>query len=278
MSDYELVDSGEFEKLERFGDFYISRPAPGAIWKKSKTKEWKLSQARFERYALGKGEWLDVSKDLPSQWDIEFSGFKMVIQRTAFGHLGIFPEQMDNWTRFTELCQKLENPKVLNLFAYTGGATLACARGGAEIVHVDASKSSIESAKLNAEKSGFSESTIRYMVDDVMAFVSREIRRGNRYDAIILDPPTFGRGTKAQVWKIEDRLIPLLDHLKELCSENFSFISLSAHSPFYSPICLENLLMDFIGDRKGKFVTEEMILKGGGLPLPSGSTCLFTCD
>lgn len=282
-STYRILDCGDFNKLEQVGEYRLHRPAASAVWKASLDKEdWKRHDAFFERDRGGEGEWTLKNKKLPEHWDIDINnGLKFRIRLTGFGHLGIFPEQQKNWQKIDELIRhRKPNPekfKVLNLFAYTGGSTLAASRAGAGVVHLDASKTSVNWARENAELSGLGDKPIRWIVDDVKDFVSRELRRGNKYQGIILDPPSFGRGTKKQVWKIEEHLNPLLDDLAKMMADDFCFWLLSSHSPGYTPVAHENQLRQAIGNRfDGKFITEEMLLPSDqGTSLPSGSSSLF---
>tara|TARA_B100000749_G_scaffold280455_1_gene276663 strand:- start:102511 stop:103350 length:840 start_codon:yes stop_codon:yes gene_type:complete len=278
MTDYEIIDCGDFEKLERIGSFRLRRPSPQAVWSRSLDRsEWKNHQAEFIRKSDGKGDWRNVSSDLPEDWDIDHFGVKMRMRRTGFGHIGAFFEQGPNWVEFRELCMNRGSNtpyRVLNLFAYTGGASIACAQSGAEVVHLDASKTSVQWAKENSELNELGDAPIRYIVDDVKSFVEREVRRENKYEAIILDPPSFGRGTKKQVWKIEDDMVPLLENLKLLKSENFHFISLSSHSQGYTPLALENLLKSFA---PGETSSKEMTVPFNNGHLPAGATaCLVS--
>jgi 23S rRNA (cytosine1962-C5)-methyltransferase len=270
-NNYELLDSGDFQKLERFGKYVIFRPAPGAVWPKVHKKIWKNAHAVFERYADGKGEWTHVDPVLPESWPLQIGEFELLLRRTSFGHIGIFPEQQKNWMRLGEICNQNKDLKVLNLFAYTGGASMACALAGASVTHVDASKSTVQWAKENVEKNTGIEDKIRFIIEDVKSFRKRESRRGVKYNGIILDPPSFGRGTKNQIWKIEKDLNPLLSELKSIMSKNFKFLLLSSHSPGYSPISLENMLR-FILPGNFQYQSEEMVLEGKNMRLPSGAS------
>lgn len=282
---YKLIDSGYFQKFEQIDDFKIVRPSPQAIWKPDQSvKEW-ISQADayYERYSNGKGEWKINNPKIQEPFIVSFNNIKMVMKLTSFGHLGVFVEQVPQWLRLQKLIEsallKQKSFQVLNLFAYTGGATLSCLQKGASVVHLDASKSSVLWAKENAKASGLENSNVRWIIDDVQKFVQKEVRRGSKYDAIILDPPSFGRGTKNEVWKIEDHLLPLLDDLKKLMSPHFSFMQLSSHSQGYTPIALQNLLMQTCSDFKGIFEAEEMTIPCSNKKLlPSGAHCFFISD
>ena len=276
MNSYQLLDSGYFQKLEQIGPYKVVRQAPNAVWKpKLSKKQWQDVDAVFTRKSSGRGDWNILNKKLPEVWPIEVQGIHFNIRLTSFGHLGIFAEQESNWKLLKQVIQdsQIQDFKVLNLFAYTGGSSLACAQAGADVVHLDASKTSNQWAKENANSSGLQEANVRYITDDVVSFVQREIRRGNKYHGVILDPPSFGRGDRKQVWKIEEHLIPLLDQLKQLLEDNFKFILLSSHSPGYTPISLENLLKEIM-PKNSKYLSEEMLIHDTtGKSLPSGAYC-----
>ncbi len=220
-SDYQLLDSGGFQKLERFGSIVLARPCAQAVWEPSKPDAWRTATATFSRE--GGNRWQGREK-LPATWAIEVDGIKFQLSSTDFGHLGIFPEQRDQWQRIAQDCAAFRTrhgraPRVLNLFAYSGGSTLAAARAGAEVCHVDASKGMVEWARKNAALNALQEKPIRWIVDDVTKFLERELRRGQRYDLLILDPPSYGRGAKGEIFKIENDLPNLLDVLSRLHSE-----------------------------------------------------------
>lgn len=272
---YELIDSGDFKKLEAFGDYIFERPSASAVW--SQTKEpniWKKADAVFLRDNKGDGEWKAKNKAIPDHWVIQVAGLKFQMRMTNFGHLGIFPEQKANWEWLQNL--DLKGKRVLNLFAYTGGSTLACAKAGAEVVHVDASKTSVTWARENAKLNGLAEGPIRWIVEDVQEFVAKELRRGKSYHGIILDPPSYGRGTKKQIWKIERHLMPLLYNLKKLAAEDFQFCLLSSHSQGYTPMAHENQLRQVFSGYSGlKFQSAEMYLGDiDRCPLPAGGFSL----
>lgn len=281
--DYQLIDSGDFEKLEQVGPVRLVRPSPQAVWpKRLGAKEWGRVDARFNRFSGGDGKWTIESKSMPKEWLVRIGSTTFTSSITDFGHVGIFPEQFKNWGYIKELvsgaAKKSKGPiEVLNLFAYTGGSTLAAAAGGAHVVHLDASKTSVAWARDNAAASKLDKHPIRWIVDDAQAFVQREVRRKCKYHGVILDPPSYGRGAKGQTWKIEEHLVTLLDQIGEILHEQASFVLLSAHSAGYSPLVLQNLLLNLKGKRKAKFVPEEMVLPafGEGLPLPSGASCFL---
>jgi 23S rRNA (cytosine1962-C5)-methyltransferase len=276
--DYELLDSGEGEKLERFGDFILSRPDPQALWrKKLDQSEWKKASAVFTRDE-NKGDW-NVKKDLSSKWEIELAGLKFFIKPTPFKHVGIFPEQAANWEWMTKLINKSElkefegrfgasvgerepaaasadadsvsretfnsdlvEIEVLNLFAYTGGATLAAAKAGAKVVHVDGSKAAITWANENAELSGLKDKPIRWILEDARSFVKREIKRGRKYHGIVMDPPSFGHGPENELWKIEEDFLPLLEDCIKLLADKPLFFLINGYSAGYSAIAYDNNL------------------------------------
>jgi len=273
---YELLDSGSFQKLERFGSVVLSRPCAQAVWQQTLPKaDWQKVTATFFRD--GGNQWRGRDK-LPETWAIEVDGTKFQLSSTDFGHLGIFPEQRDQWRRIREVCtayaQKHNRPaRVLNLFAYSGGSTLAAAHAGAEVCHVDASKGMVDWARKNAAINGLEEKPIRWIVDDVTKFLERELRRERQYDLLILDPPSYGRGAKGEVFKIENDLPPLLSLLGKLMSPEPLGVLLSCHTPELTPISLHHLLQQQFGRKSGKVEHGEMQLRGAAsvLPVPSGS-------
>lgn len=285
FSSYSLIDSGNFQKLEQVGPFRLVRPSPQAVWQpRLSDSVWDKVDARFNRFSGGEGKWTILSKNMPRRWTIEYGGLKLLMELTDFGHLGLFPEQLMNWQRIRRLCHNgSHNGKdfqVLNLFAYTGGSSLAAAQGGAKVAHVDASKTSIQWGRENAEANQLQDAPIRWLLDDVQKFAGRELRRERRYHGIILDPPSFGRGSKGEVWKIEDDLHMLLAMLKDLLAEDFKFILLSSHSNGYTPIAMQNLLTSMIGSAEGRFISEEMLVleENSDRALPSGACSWFIRD
>lgn len=276
-SDYELLDSGAGQKLERFGPVVLSRPCAQAIWKQTLSpSEWRKATATF--YRDGGNKWQGREK-LPATWTIDVDGIRFKLSSTDFGHLGIFPEQRDQWQRIGVECaayrQKHHRPaKVINLFAYSGGSTLAAAKAGAEVCHVDASKGMVAWARENAGFNQLQNAPIRWIVDDVSKFLEREIRRGNRYDLLILDPPSFGRGAKGEVFKIENDLTALLSLLKQVMSEQPLGVLFSCHTPEITPTSLHHLLRQAFGPAS-RVEPGEMLLRGATqvLPVPSGSFC-----
>lgn len=279
MSDpngYELLDSGAFQKLERFGSVVLSRPCAQAVWQQTLPKaDWQKVTATFFRD--GGNQWRGRDK-LPETWTIDVDGTKFQLSSTDFGHLGIFPEQRDQWRRIRETCEEYSKrngrpARVLNLFAYSGGSTLAAALAGAEVCHVDASKGMVDWARKNAALNGLEEKPVRWIVDDVTKFLERELRRERQYDLLILDPPSYGRGAKGEVFKIENDLPPLLSLLGKLMSPQPLGVLLSCHTPELTPISLHHMLLQQFGRNGGKVEHGEMQLRGASnvLPVPSGS-------
>jgi 23S rRNA (cytosine1962-C5)-methyltransferase len=260
---YHFIDSGHGEKLEQFGDYRIIRPAPQALWAPQKPREWETAGAHFEREGTN-GEW-KCANAFPDEWEIELYGIKMQLKRTEFGHLGIFPEHLMHWEWMQKQLKKLDKPKVLNLFAYSGGSSLACADVGARVTHVDSAKGMVDWARENADLNNFSH--IRWIVEDALKFIKRENKRGNRYEGILLDPPTFGRGTSGEVFKIEEKISLLLDICIDLLSDQACFFLLTCHTPGFTPIVLEQLLKERL---EGTFKSGEMKLEGE-FSLPSGA-------
>ncbi len=283
---YKLLDSGYFQKYEQIGRFRIVRPSPQAVWKSEvPPKEWlKNCDAYYERYSEGKGDWKVKNKEIEKPFQAEFNtSIQMILKLTSFGHLGAFMEQVPNWKLLSDFAstalKQNSTFKVLNLFAYTGGATCSLAQRGCEVVHLDASKTSVQWAKENAQASSLEEAKIRWIVDDAQKFVQKEVRRGSKYHGIILDPPSYGRGAGSEVWKIEEDLFTLLENLKQLMDDNFGFIQLSSHSQGYTPIALENLLKEMCKNFEGKYITEEMFVEDiRGKKLPSGAHCVFVSN
>ena len=281
---YRLIDSGDFKKLEEVGPSKIVRPSPQAVWAIKHEKEWCDVDAIYKRYPGGDGEWI-FHRKFAGDITIELAGVKFSIEPTEFGHLGVFPEQKDSWQFIRKTVADAvqnaggDNPKfrLLNLFGYTGGSTLAAAQAGAEVVHVDASKTSIMWARRNAALNGCSDLPIRWITEDVQKFVARELRRGSKYHAVILDPPSFGRGAKGEVWKIEEHLVGLLAEISALLSPNMVFLMLSAHSNGYTPRAMSNLLNDAMQNGAGNLDAREMVIEESGSTraLPSGSYCCF---
>ena len=285
--DYELIDSGDGRKLERFGKYVLARPCSQAMWRPSKSAaEWDRADASFDRED---GNRWHGRSNLPKEWQIETSGIKFKLGGTDFGHLGIFPEQRAQWrwlrqrVEATVAVDSSRRLSVLNLFAYSGGSTMAAALGGAEVCHLDASKGMVEWARENARLKGLADHPIRWIVDDAHKFMKREIRRGHRYDAIILDPPTFGRGAGGEMYKIERDLKDTLGLVKDLLSESPSFVLFSSHTPGLSQIVAENILGQLFPT--AKLESGEMLLEPHPSSLiphpfscPSGIYCRAVFD
>lgn len=269
--DYELIDSGDGGKLERFGTYTIARPDPRAIWEISAPKEtWDNADALYVRTNKDSGDW-QIKTPPPSPWHVRYDTIVFTLKPTSFKHVGIFPEQAINWRWMTELIRG-KSPNILNLFAYTGGATLAAAAAGAKVTHVDSAKSTIAWAKENAQASHLSDAPIRWIVDDAYKFAQREVRRGNSYDAIIMDPPRFGRGSQGEVWKLEENLPKLLSVCKQLLSTHPLFILINAYTADMSSVVIERLLSDLTRHLAGHVTLAELALKetASGRLLPSG--------
>ena len=270
---YSLIDSGHFKKLEQIGPYTIVRPSLQAVWEPLLSQyKWSSADAIFSPQPNDRGQWIFNNKT-NSVISIEKEGLQFELKLTPFGHLGIFPEQVSNWKILKEIIHG-RPLNILNLFAYTGGVSLTCALAGAHVTHVDASKTTVDGARRNADLSGLSQAPIRWIVDDVSQFVAREKRRGKIYDAVILDPPSFGRGPKGQVWKVEENMIPLLKNIKDILCPDTQFILLSCHSPGYTPLALKNILRQLWTQPQYKFQSEEMIIMDQqNRVLPAGACC-----
>lgn len=234
QSAYELFDSGLEEKLERFGDVLLVRPDPQALWnKRLTTKDWANADGRYVREGRD-GKWVG---GLPKEWEVEFGGLTLVIKPTSFKHTGLFPEQLSNWEWSQALIKKAgRNVDVLNVFGYTGGATLAAAAAGAKVTHVDASKTAVAWARENAERSGLGKAPIRWITEDALTFVAREVKRGTKYDAVIMDPPAFGHGPGGELWKFEEHFLELLKLCEHLLSDRPLFVLINGYAAGYSPL------------------------------------------
>ena len=276
--DFEVMDTADGEKLERWGKQILIRPDPQIIWKTPKSDIWEKADARYMRSAKGGGEWEDyhLSQD---QWVINYGQLKFKISPTGFKHTGLFPEQAVNWDFFMEKIKKADRPiKVLNLFAYTGGATLACAAAGATVCHVDASKGMVAWARENQVLSGLENKPIRWIIEDCKKFVEREIRRGSTYDAIIMDPPSYGRGPGGEIWKLEDCVYELVELCAQALSDTPLFFAINSYTTGLSPSVMEYILGTTVGERyKGKTSSAEIglpVTKSGQV-LPCGSTAIW---
>ena len=275
--DYEVIDCSKGEKLERWGDYILVRPDPQVIWDTPrKEKGWHKMNAHYHRSKKGGGEWEFF--DLPEQWSIHYRSLTFQLKPFSFKHTGLFPEQAANWDWFSELIKKAGRPvKVLNLFAYTGGATIAAAAAGASVTHVDASKGMVTWAKENAASSGLADAPIRWIVDDCVKFVEREIRRGNHYDAIIMDPPSYGRGPKGEIWKIEESIHPLVKLCAQLLVDRPLFFLINSYTTGLQPAVLSYLIGTELKRFPGKVTADEIGLpvSSNGLTLPCGASGRF---
>jgi len=269
MNDYQLLDSGHAQKFERFGKYTFVRPSPQAIWNPCKIIQWQSADATFAREQENRWQF---SNRLPSSWVVEIGGVLFHICPTDFGHLGVFPEHSFLWQAMRPMIHK--NMRLLNLFAYSGGVTLAAAQAGTEVCHVDASKGMVDWARKNAVLNQLEKSSIRWIVDDAFKFLKREKKRNSQYDAIVLDPPTFGRGRQGEVFKIESDLVPLLELCRDVLSKNWAFIILSCHTPGFTPIVLQHIMNQIFNI--STLNSGEMSLQSThALSIPSG--CYAIC-
>ena len=281
-NDYEVIDCSKGEKLERWGDYLLVRPDPQVIWDTpKKEKGWRKMNGHYHRSSKGGGEWEFFQ--LPKEWTIQYSlpiNKKLTFHFLPFSfkHTGLFPEQAANWNWFSQLIadavSKGRQVKVLNLFAYTGGATLAAAAAGASVTHVDASKGMVTWAKENAISSGLKDAPIRWLVDDCVKFVEREIRRGNHYDAIIMDPPSYGRGPKGEIWKIEESVYPLIQLCSQILTDNPLFFLINSYTTGLQPAVLSYMISTVLGTANGTVTASEIGLpvSSNGLVLPCGAS------
>ena len=281
-NDYEVIDCSKGEKLERWGDYLLVRPDPQVIWDTpKKEKGWRKMNGHYHRSSKGGGEWEFFQ--LPKEWTIQYSlpinkKLTFHLKPFSFKHTGLFPEQAANWNWFSQLIadavSKGRQVKVLNLFAYTGGATLAAAAAGASVTHVDASKGLVTWAKENAISSGLKDAPIRWLVDDCVKFVEREIRRGNHYDAIIMDPPSYGRGPKGEIWKIEESVYPLIQLCSQILTDNPLFFLINSYTTGLQPAVLSYMISTVLGTANGTVTASEIGLpvSSNGLVLPCGAS------
>ena len=280
--DYEVIDCSKGEKLERWGDYLLVRPDPQVIWDTPKKETgWRKMNGHYHRSSKGGGEWEFFQ--LPKEWTIQYSlpinkKLTFHLKPFSFKHTGLFPEQAANWNWFSQLIadavSKGRQVKVLNLFAYTGGATLAAAAAGASVTHVDASKGMVTWAKENAISSGLKDAPIRWLVDDCVKFVEREIRRGNHYDAIIMDPPSYGRGPKGEIWKIEESVYPLIQLCSQILTDNPLFFLINSYTTGLQPAVLSYMISTVLGSANGTVTASEIGLpvSSNGLVLPCGAS------
>ena len=281
-NDYEVIDCSKGEKLERWGDYLLVRPDPQVIWDTPKKENgWRKMNGHYHRSSKGGGEWEFFQ--LPKEWTIQYSlpinkKLTFHLKPFSFKHTGLFPEQAPNWNWFSQLIadavSKGRQVKVLNLFAYTGGATLAAAAAGASVTHVDASKGMVTWAKENAISSGLKDAPIRWLVDDCVKFVEREIRRGNHYDAIIMDPPSYGRGPKGEIWKIEESVYPLIQLCSQILTDNPLFFLINSYTTGLQPAVLSYMISTVLGTANGTVTASEIGLpvSSNGLVLPCGAS------
>ena len=281
-NDYEVIDCSKGEKLERWGDYLLVRPDPQVIWDTPKKENgWRKMNGHYHRSSKGGGEWEFFQ--LPKEWTIQYSlpinkKLTFHLKPFSFKHTGLFPEQAANWNWFSQLIanavSKGRQVKILNLFAYTGGATLAAAAAGASVTHVDASKGMVTWAKENAISSGLKDAPIRWLVDDCVKFVEREIRRGNHYDAIIMDPPSYGRGPKGEIWKIEESVYPLIQLCSQILTDNPLFFLINSYTTGLQPAVLSYMISTVLGTANGTVTASEIGLpvSSNGLVLPCGAS------
>lgn len=269
--DYEILDMANGEKLERWKDVILARPDPQIIWKeKTFPEKWKKTNARYHRSSTGGGSW-QYEKKMPESWKIQYKNLTFQIKPMGFKHTGLFPEQAVNWDWMMDKIAKANRPiRVLNLFAYTGGATVACLAAGASVCHVDSSKGMVTWAKENVAASGLADKPVRYIIDDVNKFVNREIRRGNQYDAIIMDPPSYGRGTNGEVWKFEENIDDLVNLCTKVLSDDPLFFLINSYTTGISSTVLADILQMAIS-KKGTVTAGEI-----GLPM-TGSSLVLPC-
>lgn len=277
--DYALLDCGSGEKLERWGDYTLVRPDPQAIWNTPRQHPgWAQPHGVYARSSTGGGEW--VKKNLPPRWELHYGNLTFNIKPMNFKHTGLFPEQAANWDFAMERIRAASRPiSVLNLFAYTGGATVACAAAGASVCHVDAAKGMVNWAKENAKSSNLEDAPIRWIVDDCAKFVEREIRRGRRYDAVIMDPPSYGRGPSGEIWKLEDNLYPFLELVVQVLSDTPLFFLVNSYTTGLAPSVLTYLLETLITKRHGGSTESRELglpVQASGLILPCGATGRWT--
>lgn len=279
FDDFELIDATDGERLERWKDIILIRPDPQVMWhEKRKNPLWNNAHAKYHRSQNGGGHW-EMLKPMPKQWNVDFKDLTFHLKPMDFKHTGLFPEQAVNWDLMREAVTKANRPvKVLNLFAYTGGATIACLKAGASVTHVDASKGMVLWAKENAVLSGVSDRPVRWLQDDCLKFIAREIRRGNKYDGIVMDPPSYGRGPNGEVWKIEQQLDELLTLTSQILSDDPVFFLLNSYSGGISPSIVNYMVQKTIIKGRGEVTTDEIGLKitDRDFVLPCGCTTKWT--
>ncbi len=279
--EYTLLDASCGERLEKWGNQILIRPDPQIIWKtKKENPKWNESDAIYHRSNKGGGYWEKINKNIPDSWTISYGDLKFGIKMMNFKHTGVFPEQAVNWDLFKRIISsQKQKMNILNLFAYTGGATLACASAGAKVCHVDASKGMVSWARENAKLSKLDYTPIRWIVDDCEKFVTREIKRQSKYEGIIMDPPSYGRGPKGEIWKIEDNIFDFIILCESALSDNAQFFVINSYSTGLSPSVMEYLLATILKKKRGGFVYSDEIgipAKHSGLVIPSGATAIWS--
>ena len=277
--DYELIDASDGERLERWGDIILIRPDPQVLWHTPRRDvRWKTAHARYHRAGTGGGHW-EIYKPLPDSWQISYGNLLFALKPMGFKHTGLFPEQAVNWDKMSAWVKAAGRPiKVLNLFGYTGGATLALVEAGAHVTHVDASRGMVVWGKENAVASGLADRPMRWLVDDCGKFVQRELRRGNTYDAILMDPPSYGRGPGGEVWKLEEQIYDLVEQCVKLLSPNPLFFLINSYTTGLSPSVMQYVLASLISSKNGgKTAADEIGLPvtASGLVLPCGATAMW---
>jgi len=277
--DYKLLDATDGFRLESWGGVILVRPDPQVVWEfEKRSPMWDKAHAVYHRSTKGGGEW-EYRKKFPAEWNIKYDNLTFKVTPTGFKHTGIFPEQATNWDEYAKMIAKEGRQlNILNLFGYTGGATLACAAAGAKVCHVDASKGVVAWGKENAQLSGLGDKPIRWIVDDCIKFVQREIRRGNKYDGIIMDPPSYGRGPNGEVWKLEDNIFQLLELCSQILSDDPLFVAVNSYTTGVSPSVMEYMLDVMMRDKyKGKVSAQEigLTVQSTGMALPCGSTAFW---
>ena len=278
--DYEIIATGDGEKLERWANVTLLRPDPQVIWHAEKNlAKHKGLNAHYHRTNTGGGSWQYLSKT-PEEWTVKYKNLKFALKPMGFKHTGLFPEQAYNWDRMIDMIKKANRPiSVLNLFAYTGGATVACASAGASVCHVDSAKNMVERAKQNMKLSGLEDKPVRYIVDDCRKFIEREIKRGHFYDAIIMDPPSYGRGTNGEVWKLEDNLADFVALASKVMSDKPLFMLINSYTTGLGATVLENIMKKCLNKYKGKYESYEIGLPTNeGILLPCGNSAFFIGD
>jgi 23S rRNA (cytosine1962-C5)-methyltransferase len=279
--DYELIDASNGERLERWGSYYLVRPDPQVIWNTPRNHpKWRSADAVYHRSSSGGGHW-EYKSRIPEEWAITWNNLSFLVSPTSFKHTGVFPEQAANWIIYQDLIRRANRPvRVLNLFGYTGLATLACLEAGASVCHVDASKGMVGQAKKNLSLSCMEHKPVRWIVDDCKKFVQREFRRGNRYEGIIMDPPSYGRGPSGEIWKIENDLDDFVNECMKILSDKPLFVSINTYTTGVAPSAIGYILKSKVGMRASSVSSEEIGLNvsESGFSLPCGNTTLMICE